>query len=444
MDKRRITIIVGVLLGVLVLLIIAMVVLGGRQQSAEEEGDAGPVTIRYWRVFDDKDKFQPLIDKYQADHPDVKIEYRKLTYEEYERTLVDALAGGRGPDIFTVHNTWLPRYFDKIEPIPTEKYALRDYRNEFYPPAFETIRNDRIYGIPLAIDSLGLYLNAQFDLDAGISQAPRTWEDLVGEPGNPDRPGILRALSQRQGDRFTRSAIALGNNTVSRSVDILALMMLQQRTQMTNDDNTQATFNLTQDVEGRQQPLGRLALEFYTSFADPRSNNYSWNSKSGDSVRAFAEGKVAYMVGYAYHAPEIERLNPELQYEIAPMLQIAGTSPVNYASFWVETVARGSEHPEEAWNFLRFITNRDNMPEYTQAVESVPARKEVPASGGLEVLQDQLETARSWYKGDAAKADAIFARMIDQVLAGENPQNVIDRGANELTDILRGINASAQ
>ncbi|MEX1113494.1 MAG: hypothetical protein WED32_03515, partial [Patescibacteria group bacterium] len=76
--------------------------------------------------------------------------------------------------------------------------------------------------------------------------------------------------------------------------------------------------------------------------------------------------------------------------------------------------------------------------------ESVPARKEVPASGGLDVLQEQLETARSWYKGDAAKADAIFARMIDQVLAGENPQNVIDRGANELTDILRQLNASTQ
>ncbi|MDP9212126.1 MAG: hypothetical protein M3N59_02515, partial [bacterium] len=67
MDRRRITIIVGVLLGVLVLLIIALVVLGGRQQAAPEE--TGPVTLRYWRIFDDKDKFQPLIDQYQAEHP---------------------------------------------------------------------------------------------------------------------------------------------------------------------------------------------------------------------------------------------------------------------------------------------------------------------------------------------------------------------------------------
>ncbi len=438
MDKRRFIIIAGVLLGVLVLLIGALIAFGGREQGAET--DTGPITLTYWRVFDDKDKFDPLIEKYQAEHPDVKIEYRKLTFEEYERTLVDALAGGRGPDIFSVHNSWLPRYFDKIEPLPEKSYALKDYEDEFYPPARETVRSNRIYGLPITLDTLGMYANDNFDVTADIDEIPRTWEELVGDSGNPN---VLKAFNRRQGNTFTRSAIALGNNKVSRSVDILSLMMLQQRTKMTNDESTQATFNLTQDVEGRQQPLGRLGLEFYTSFADPRSPNYSWNDRSGDSVRAFAEGKVAYMIGYAYHAPEIERLNPNLRFQILPMLQIAGTSPVNYTSFWTETVAKNSEHPEAAWDFIRFITSRESMQEYSEAVQGIPARTDVPALGELDVLQEQLKTARSWYKGDAAKADAIFARMIGQVLAGENPQNVIDRGANELTDVLRKLKAPA-
>jgi hypothetical protein len=69
----------------------------------------------------------------------------------------------------------------------------------------------------------------------------------------------------------------------------------------------------------------------------------------------------------------------------------------------------------------------------------IPSRKDVSATGGLDVLQEQLDSARSWYKGDAQKADEIFARMVSSVLRGEGSQNVIDRGANDLTDVLREL-----
>lgn len=436
MNRRLIFFVAGGGLLLLVIVWIVFAALGGGSNQEEEPQDEGPVTLTYWRVFDDTDKFQEQIDEYQATHPDVRIEYRKLTYQEYEQALIDALASGRGPDIFAVHNTWLPRYFSKISPIPEGRYKIGDYRREFYPPAYETIKDDRIYGLPLSIDTLGMYVNDDVELESEVGESPATWEALIGQGSGQN---LLKQINRRNGNTFTRSAVALGDNNVSRSQDILALMMLQNRTQMTNEQHTQATFNLTQDVEGQQRPLGRIGLEFYTSFADPRSPNYSWNGRNGNSVQAFAGGKVAYFFGYAYHAHEIERLNPDLQYQIKKMPQIAGTSPVNYASFWAETVSRTSEHQDQAWDFLRFLTNEESMDVYTELTESIPARKDVSASGDLDTLQQQLESARSWYKGDAQKADEIFARMIDSVLRGERPQNVIDRGANDLTDVLRQL-----
>lgn len=436
MNRRLIIIIAGggLLLLALVWILLAVFAGGGNEQPEPE--DEGPITLTYWRVFDDTDKFQQQIDEYQAAHADVKIEYRKLTFQEYEQALVDALASGRGPDIFMVHNTWLPRYFNKIAPLPKDRYKISDYEREFYPPARETIRDSRIYGLPLAIDTLGMFVNDNLELESEVGDSPQTWEALIGRDGNQN---LLRQINRRSGNTFTRSAVALGDNNVSRSQDLLALMMLQNRTRMTNDQNTQATFNLTQDVEGQQRPLGRIGLEFYTSFADPRSPNYSWNGRSGNSVRAFADDKVAYFFGYSYHAKEVERLNPDLQYQIKKIPQIAGTSPVNYASFWAETVSRTSRHQKEAWDFVRFLTGVEPMRTYAEAAEAIPARKDVSASGELDVLQEQLESARSWYKGDAQKADAIFSRMVTAVLRGERPQNVIDRGANDLTDVLRQL-----
>ena len=436
MNKRLIFIVAGggLLLLAIVWILLAVFAGGGQKKAAPKE--EGPVTLTYWRVFDDTDKFQEQIDEYQGEHGDVKIEYRKLTFQEYERTLLDALAEGRGPDILMVHNTWLPRYFNKISPLPEGKYKISDYEREFYPPAQETVKNNRIYGLPLTIDTLGMYVNEDLELESEVGESPDTWEKLIGRNGNPN---LLKQINRRSGDSFRRSAVALGNNGVSRSQDILALLMLQNRTKMTNDQHTQATFNLTQDVEGQQKALGRIGLEFYTSFADPRSPNYSWNDRNGSSVRAFAKNKVAYFFGYAYHAQELKRLNPDLQYRIEKIPQIAGTAPVNYASFWVETVSRNSKHQKEAWDFVRFLTGKEPMQTYAEATELIPARKEISASGGLEVMQEQLPSARSWYKGDADKADAIFARMISSVLRGERSQNAIDRGANDLTDVLRQL-----
>ena len=93
---------------------------------------------------------------------------------------------------------------------------------------------------------------------------------------------------------------ALATRNINAPFDIQALVMLQNLTTMVNEDRTQALFNLTQKQEGKDIHLGTEGLKFYTSFADPRSPNYSWNTEAGDSVEAFASGRAVMMVGYAY------------------------------------------------------------------------------------------------------------------------------------------------
>ncbi len=400
------------------------------------------VTLTYWTVFDDQEKLQPLIDKYQKTHPNIKIEYKKLTYAEYQQTLNDSFAGGKGPDIFSVQNYWMPKFFDKIAPVPEKSYKATDYQKDFYPAASDTIKGNRIYAIPIAMDVLGLYVNDGLLRKSEPGDPPRTWGELLGDPATK-KPSALPGLNNRQGDTFNQSAIALGTATVPRAADILALLMLQQGTQMTNTDQTQATFNLTQTVAGKDVHLGTDALRFYTSFANPATGNYSWNAQQGDAITAFARGKVVMLVGYAYNAPLIERQNPDLTYSIKPVPQVDGAQPLNFASYWAEAVSKNSQHQQQAWDFIRFLTDRDQMSQYDDATRQIPARKGVsPGDGKLQDLQKQLPTAKTWYKGDADKADSFFVRMVGQVLSGEEPQNAIDRAANDLTTVYQQLKSA--
>ena len=111
MDKTKI--IVAVIIGFLVIIVIAVIIINPFKATAP-----APVTLEFWSVFDNSDIYQPLILKYQQLYPNVTINYRKKNITSYENDLVGALAAGKGPDIFSVNNTWLPKHKDKLAPAP--------------------------------------------------------------------------------------------------------------------------------------------------------------------------------------------------------------------------------------------------------------------------------------------------------------------------------------
>ena len=88
----------------------------GGQQALQKASQ--PVTLHYWRVFDDEEALVPIIAAYQQIHPNVTIEYKKFRYEEYERALLEAFAEDRGPDIFSLPNNDINHHFAKLLPLP--------------------------------------------------------------------------------------------------------------------------------------------------------------------------------------------------------------------------------------------------------------------------------------------------------------------------------------
>lgn len=51
--------------------------------------------------------------------PGAKVTYRKQSpVDQYENQLLSALAENRGPDVFLIHSSWLPRWKNRILPAP--------------------------------------------------------------------------------------------------------------------------------------------------------------------------------------------------------------------------------------------------------------------------------------------------------------------------------------
>ena len=270
MGNNKLFLIAGGL--VIVAIVLIAVVLLSRGFGPADGGQ--PADLQFWGVFDDSGVFRQSIDAFRLDHPEINVTYRQFTFEDYEKALINAFASGAGPDIYMIQNTWLPRYEDKILPLPqqipgqdTALFTLREFREQFVDVAEkDLVVGDEIYGLPLYIDTLALYYNKDIFNSLGISQPPQTWNDF-----NEYAESITIADSR---NNISRAGAAIGTaRNINRSTDILSLLMLQSGVPMTDSDQVGAEFsNIT---DGKD--LGEVALEYYTDFANPAKRVYTWN-----------------------------------------------------------------------------------------------------------------------------------------------------------------------
>lgn len=419
-------------------IIIIVIVLGllGVLPIFKSKLSAKKVDLEIWGVFDEKEVSEPIISNFRSQNKNFTIKYTKKSLQTYEKDLVNALAAGTGPDIFMIHNSWLPKHIDKLYPAPYELITIRDYKNDFVDVVYnDFVSEDQIYALPLYVDSLALVYNKDIFNSSGLAEPPETWEDLVN---------IVPMLVRKNdiGD-IVRPAIALGTaRNISHSKDILMLLMLQNGTKMVDLNRNEAMFDKSFFVEGKRVYPGEDALRFYTDFANPSKSIYSWNNQMDFSIDMFSQNRLAMMFIYSYQIDTLLNKNPNLNFGISKMPQLKNTSKViNFADYWGFAVANSSENPFEAWQFLKFLGQKENLYQYLQYSNRPSPRRDLikiqKDDPQLGVFATQALSATSWYQVDNVAIGNIFVDMIESIIGGNLTYNeAIKKAADQITVLM--------
>lgn len=142
---------------------------------------------------------------------------------------------------------------------------------------------------PLLVDPLVVYYNKDILVSQNFVVPPTTWKNL--------QSSIPYFLKRDPKNAIVQTPLALGDETnVMHARDILSALFLQTGNPIVAYDpiRDQNTATLSRSSSGGTTMPTAEALNFYTSFANPTSSNYAWNSSLPSSLQMFLSGRSAF------------------------------------------------------------------------------------------------------------------------------------------------------
>ena len=378
------------------------------------------ITLTYWGLWENQEVIAPLISDYKKQNPNITVNYVFQSAKDYRERLQSSLASGKGPDIFRIHNTWVPMFKSQISQVPEGLVDWTDY----YPATDDLKISNKYYAIPLGFDTLALYYNVDLFSQKGV-KPPTDWIDL--------RDTAIALRSPASGP-IDIGGIALGTTSnVDNWSDILGLMFMQNGVDLAN-------------------PTGKFAeetLKFYTMFSQ---THHVWDASLPSSVYSFATGKVAMIIAPSWRVFEIKEINPKLNFATAPVPQLPGAK-VAWATYWAETVSQTSANQVAAWDFLKFLSQPENLKKlYTYESQTRLFGEPYPKKSMAQNLTgdplvgafiNQAAYAKSWYLCSRTHDNGINDRMIkyfedavNGVIQGKSATEALSQTAAGVSQII--------
>ncbi|MBI2600275.1 sugar ABC transporter substrate-binding protein [Candidatus Daviesbacteria bacterium] len=389
----------------------------------------GPITLTYWGLWEDDNLIKPLIAEYQKQNPKVTINYVKQSSVNYRTRVQTQVREGVGPDVFMIHNSWLPMFYDDLAAAPSDVFSISGYKDMFYPVAQSSfVKDNQIFAAPMEIDGLALFYNV--DMLSGIgASVPKNWQEFMDAASR---------MTVKDSSGIKTAGAALGTTgNVDHFSDIIGLLLFQQP---------------GVDLNNLNSPQVAEILRFYTGFViDPRRK--TWDVTLPSSTQMFASGRLGFYFAPSWRAHELRVVNSSLNFKVAPVPQLSGKQ-VAWASFWGQAVSKNSKNAKQAWQFVQFLTSPNTEKLAYQQASKVRLFGEPysQTSLGPELIGDPVVGAfisqgpiyKFWYLSSNTFDNGIndetvkyFEDAVNAVLQGVDPQSVlqtIDQGVKQVMD----------
>jgi raffinose/stachyose/melibiose transport system substrate-binding protein len=150
------------------------------------------LTFWSWRV-EDKVFYESVIADFRKTNPNIEITFQAYPNADYATILSSAMAAGKGPDIVHVRaygaldQLIVPGYLSVLK--GREVKGLKSYDKSIVN-SMRGFTDKRLFGVPFATQSLGIFSNKDLLRRAGITRDPRTYGEFLANLEKLKKAGI--------------------------------------------------------------------------------------------------------------------------------------------------------------------------------------------------------------------------------------------------------------
>lgn len=387
------------------------------------------IILTYWGLWEDTVTMAPIIADFEKENPGIVINYSKQDIKEYRERLTIRSRNGNGPDVFRFHNSWVPQLSDILLPFPESIITKKDLASNYYPVVKDDlVKAGAIYGIPLQMDTLSLFINKDIFEAAGL-KAPTSWIDFM----NYSRKMTVKD----ENNKIQTAGAALGTyDNINHAPDIMAMLFAQDGVDLRD---------MSSNISGAID-----ALKFNSSFALPPDN--VWDDTLDQSIKAFASGSLAMYFGYSWDYIEIKSLNPNLSFEVHPVPNLPGQN-LTIASYLPEGVSGKSKNQKEALLFVKYLARKETAQKlfaegskargFGEPYARVDLADSLKNSAAHAFVSSAPFAISSFFISDTydnginSKSNAYLKDAVNSVLKGTSPQSAAETLSQGVAQVLK-------
>lgn len=413
--------VVGAILGVLVLS-------GAIPINKNKVGGVGSVVL--WGTMPSS-LISPVLRDLNDNNPNFTINYVQKSVDTFDQDLLEALAGGVGPDLFFLPDNLIYHYADKVVTIPYTSYPLATFKSTFAGAGEVFLASRGVSAFPIFIDPLMMYYNRSILDSNEIVYPPSTWDELV------DMVPVL--TKKDDSNKITKSTISFGHfSNVVHAKDILAALFMQTGNPLVKEKD--GVFVSSLDSSYGNRDLASI-LKFYTDFADSNNSLYSWNKSFPDSDDLFSKEDLVFYFGFASELESLIKKNPNQNFFVAGIPQIKNSKfKLTGAHVTGIAISSFSKNFEAAFAAANLMSSSDFAPKLALALGVAPARRDLLSSKQTDayspIFYSSALYAKSWLDPSQEDTDKIFSAIINGVLSNSMSASAAIKDAHSRMSLL--------
>ncbi|WP_223702548.1 ABC transporter substrate-binding protein [Sutcliffiella deserti] len=371
---KRVAIIIiplTIILAVCYMMFFTDILSSNEKNKGEEVEETEQIELTFWRNLGN-DQFNKAYDQLVADfeaaNPNIKINMQALYWgQEYELRLRTELAAGNHPDIMTIDSPNLGLYAKAGTLLSISRY-MKEEGNlaDILKPTITGLTYDgEIYLAPIVESSIALYYNKHLFREADIPfpsedpDNPLTWEEVLEI--------ALKIHNPKEGVYGIDPAQGFGDGEGPAYFKMPILW--QFGGSVLSPDGTTADGYLNSEDSLK-------ALQFYQDLY------LKHNVATMELPPAALEtNKLAMTVLGSWDLLDLNNVPDftlEEDFGVAPLPK--GKYQVAPSGGWAVGISSQTEYPDEAWEFVKYVTSYEGSKKFVEITGEIPARYSVANS----------------------------------------------------------------